>query len=150
MKPHNYSAEEKLLRKQHQISKLEKVHINEKIKCFKCSKECSNWIKFNLHKCILKVSLKCFRSDCNFVAISNSKDNGKQLLKVHLQNLHQENKKSGIRIKAENQLSGNNCFLNEFETKNCKKKSRNIRSRSLLKIFQICAEPLSSCLLYII
>ena len=112
MKPHNYSAEEKLLRKQHQISKLEKVRINEKIKCFKCSKECSNWIKFNLHKCILKVSLKCIRSDCNFVAISNSKDNGKQMLKVHLQNLHQENKKSGIRIKSENQLSGNNnCFF---------------------------------------
>ena len=98
---HNYSAEDKLLRKNHQFSKLEKVQLNETIKCFKCDKEYSKWTKFNYHSCILKISKKCFR--CNFVATS------KEMLKEHLQKLHpgQEIKKPEIRVKTENQLSGN-------------------------------------------
>ena len=98
---HNYSAEDKLLRKNHQFSKLEKVQLNETIKCFKCDKEYSKWTKFNVHSCILKISKKCFH--CNFVA------NGKAMLKEHLQKLHpgEEIKKPEIRVKTENQLSGN-------------------------------------------
>ena len=113
MRPHNYSAEDKLLRKNHQISKLEKVQVVEGFKCFKCNKEYSKWTKLNVHSCILKISLKCFRSDCNFVATSKSHSASKQMLKEHLQNLHPEkNKKSEIRVKSENQLAGKKSLYN--------------------------------------